>query len=278
LIAVLLPKLSLAVSIEDFNPVSHWTCNEASGTRFDSNTVTAYNLTDNNTVSSATGLLDNACDFESTNNEYLSKNTVTLFPLTTDQRTVSAWINMESLPGTDDLRAIVGYGKAVTNQEFTFALLNLSGTKYLDLDYYGGRKYVTWSFDTATWYHVAITYSNPLITYYVNGSSIGTQTFASMDTTDDVFYIARGIGGNFYFDGLMDEITIFDYALSSTEITTLYNSGIPLDYDSVSPTPTSTATSTFAGANEIVYAIAVVIFFLVLITSGIIWSLFRYQK
>jgi hypothetical protein len=32
-----------------------------------------------------------------------------------------------------------------------------------------------------------------------------------------------------YFNGLIDEVSIFDYSLDATEISTLYNSGVPTD-------------------------------------------------
>ncbi len=50
--------------------VAHWPLDETSGTRADS--VGSNDLTDNNTVLSATGMFGNAADFEATSNEWLS--------------------------------------------------------------------------------------------------------------------------------------------------------------------------------------------------------------
>jgi len=39
----------------------------------------------------------------------------------------------------------------------------------------------------------------------------------------------------FYLDGLVDEFSIFDYALSATDVSNIYNSGVPNDISSLSP-------------------------------------------
>ena len=40
---------------------------------------------------------------------------------------------------------------------------------------------------------------------------------------------------SFYFNGNIDDIAVFDSALSSGDVTTIYNSGVPNDLSSLSP-------------------------------------------
>ena len=82
-----------------------------------------------------------------------------------------------------------------------------------------------------TWHHVAITRSGTSFTLYLDGSSIntgtGSQVFAS--TGFQVSFTSLP------FDGLIDEVSIWDSALSASDITDIYNSGVPNDISSLNP-------------------------------------------
>lgn len=93
------------------------------------------------------------------------------------------------------------------------------------------------SLTTGTWYHVCFTYDGSNIVIYLNGSSVKTQA-ASGSISAGSF--GADIGGNSlageYGSQYLDEIGIWSRALSSAEITQLYNSGGALGY----PFPSST--------------------------------------
>lgn len=71
-----------------------------------------------------------------------------------------------------------------------------------------------------TWSHVAATYDGTTMTFYVNGSPVASrpQTGAIVTSTN-----ALTIGGNAfaseYWNGIIDEVRIYNRALSATEIT-----------------------------------------------------------
>lgn len=80
------------------------------------------------------------------------------------------------------------------------------------------------------WYHFAIVYSNQdIIDMYINGTTNGTNdvSYYKNSSSDDCLYIGRSIcdGGNYYFNGTLDEIKIYNRTLNDTEISNLYNSG-----------------------------------------------------
>jgi len=81
--------------------------------------------------------------------------------------------------------------------------------------------------NTNTWYMFAATFSKPTLTYYVNGSIDSVKTLDYDMTTDDIeLRIAREItstGDNVWFYGLIDEVHIYNRALSEEEISDLYN-------------------------------------------------------
>jgi len=71
---------------------------------------------------------------------------------------------------------------------------------------------------------------------YINGGSDVITNRGTMPTTfvnsTESFLIGRGTNG--YFDGNMDEVAVFNSALSSSDVTAIYNSGVPNDLSSYS--------------------------------------------
>lgn len=89
---------------------------------------------------------------------------------------------------------------------------------------------------TGQWYHVIATHSATTDRLYVNGSQIHTATSGTLANTNTSFHIA----GNSNFrgetlDGKVDEMGVWGRELSSTEVTSLYNSGSGLTYPFVIP-------------------------------------------
>ena len=80
---------------------------------------------------------------------------------------------------------------------------------------------------TGTWHHVTITNDETTLTYYVDGEQTATDTVNVTIGADNttVLYIGHdGVGGN-YFDGQIDEVKIFNYVLSATQVKQVFNSG-----------------------------------------------------
>jgi hypothetical protein len=81
---------------------------------------------------------------------------------------------------------------------------------------------------TGTWYHVAAVRGTNLLQLYVNGQLVGQTrvTFAQNYGTLPLYF---GTSGQSYWDhklrGLLDEVTLYNRALSSSEIAAIYASG-----------------------------------------------------
>ena len=90
---------------------------------------------------------------------------------------------------------------------------------------------------TTSWSHVAMTYngsSDPNgINIYRNGSLNNGGTFANGGTytamTNTSQPIELGKFSTTFADGRMDEVAIFNSALSATDMSDIYNSGLPAD-------------------------------------------------
>lgn len=88
------------------------------------------------------------------------------------------------------------------------------------------------------WHHGAYTRDGTTGTVYLNGSSVASGTD---NTNYNTSTPAPRTGGpppsvyGSYLDGLIDELAIFSSALSSSDVTAIYNSGVPDDLSSYSP-------------------------------------------
>jgi uncharacterized delta-60 repeat protein len=142
--------------------------------------------------------------------------------------TLSAWIKAP-LQGT--LHTFIGYkygggtsyGFRIMDNNLSFQIRNTSGSG-------GGKEWAaqsTENFLDDNWHHILGTYNSSNITLYVDGeikasNSIAVSPIAYV-STDDFFFGRMGPNHGFTLNGIIDEIMVFDRALSEEEITALYN-------------------------------------------------------
>ena len=73
------------------------------------------------------------------------------------------------------------------------------------------------------WHHVVGTYDGNIMSLYIDGVLNGTNPISgTVATGEHISFGTNGIG----FDGLIDETTIYNYALTSNEIIAIYNADI----------------------------------------------------
>ncbi|MEH6385597.1 MAG: LamG domain-containing protein [Colwellia sp.] len=129
---------------------------------------------------------------------------------------ISVWINPKTMPSSG-LKTIISKDE---NYEFH---LQPSGEIFW--------WWQTHSFATSgagitagNWFHIAITYKSGQQVIYVNGIEKGTRTFTgNLTLNNDPLQIGQdqGSSGRF-FEGYIDEVHIYDGALTATEINELY--------------------------------------------------------
>ena len=87
-----------------------------------------------------------------------------------------------------------------------------------------------------TWYHVAATHEAGSDKLYINGSLEASGSASNFSTTDAAnLRIGSSSIFSLYHQGLIDEVAFFNSALSASDVTAIYNSGVPADLTSLSP-------------------------------------------
>lgn len=204
--------------------VSYWKLDEASGNALDAHS--SNDLTDNNTVGSATGKINNARDFESGSSEYFTGST-SAFSFDDEDFSVSFWINFETIANT----FLVGQWDGINNKW----LIYFPGdtVKFLTDDVFFNTGWTPAA--TGTWYHVVLVhdFTNTECLWYVNGSEVGSsaQRGVNPGTTTPFAVGGNAAGSVGYLDGLIDELGIWNRVLTPTEVSDLYNSGAGLSYE-----------------------------------------------
>lgn len=221
------------------NIVAHWELEETSGTRVDSHSTN--DLTDNNTVTSATGIQGTGADFEATNSESLSIADNTALSFTSDF-SVSFWVKYETVHG--GVECI--FGKSGSSGSFSYWMETSSHpterVRFFTSSTGSNLVQVDWNvtLSTGTWYHMVFAYdaSAGQVEWYKDGSSQGTRTglhTSLYDNTTDFRLGATEVDGSVsrFFDGVLDEVTVTSDVITSSEVTTIYNSGSGIPYETV---------------------------------------------
>lgn len=87
-----------------------------------------------------------------------------------------------------------------------------------------GRTFAISTVNDSTWYHLATVHDGTNITLYLNGSSLGTTTIPGVPSTaGNSFYIGRFTSGSYYWNGYLDEVALFNRALTSSEVSNIYS-------------------------------------------------------
>ncbi len=137
----------------------------------------------------------------------------------TGNKTFSAWINLTT---AQDAGGFLFFGEASTN----YYLFIQGDYIYIrDSSGFSAAQY-TPGFSLNTWYHICISGDGTNLIPYVNGSPIsGTYVDREMQSENTIGSYSNS---TFPYRGEMSNIQIWDTNLSSIDVTTLYNYGVPL--------------------------------------------------
>jgi hypothetical protein len=214
------PVMGLATILNDDVPapsglVSWWTANGTAADLLGQN-----NGTLNGTVTFAPAEVGLGFEFNSTS--YLSTNT-TGFPTGSNDRTMEMWVNVKDF-GTGQAH-FAGYGNFGTNDQ-NYGLGALTDHQLFFTQW--GQSILGPALQAGQWYHIAVTNVGDSATLYLNGTVVATGSLSINTPANTQLYVGRipGPGGDgLQKDEIVDEISVYNRALSASEIQSIYQAG-----------------------------------------------------
>ena len=162
--------------------------------------------------------------------------------------TISAWIKADTLSSGKVVAAQTRYGNW-SNSSWLLYVEAPGGVPYMTFYMMSGGSPILAGKNTVLsinqWYHIVATWDGTTSKVYIDGVKETTEgTVSSMNTSVvntliGASHDSAGTGTTGGWDGKLDAVSIFDYALSASQVTTLYGSsstgiGNPM---SLSPKP-----------------------------------------
>ena len=201
-------------------PISQWKMNDnaANTTVIDSvgsNNGTAQQNT--SAISSSTGKINSALEFNGSSDYIeIGKKASDLGVGGSNPRSVSAWVYTRSFNNG----GIFEFGEESALKDFSLRTAGTINQWRLQL----------WSSDVDfgytsqnKWVHFVVSYDGSQVIIYADGL-VAAQSSKALNTSD-VKTVKIGIWRTDEFDGFIDDVRIYDYALTTDEISQIYNSG-----------------------------------------------------
>ncbi len=219
--------------------VSYWKLDESSGNATDS--AGSNTLTNVNSVTYGSALVNNGGIFAKASSKVLEKPTAILGTAPRDF-TVSLWVKLASEVQSGDNNQSYDLfshqdsaGSGSREQIYMFYDYN-GGSRQLRAGVYTSAEHeiiVNGNLGTSAWHHLVLTSLAGSLTFYLDGVSQGTAAISGSGNGSGPS--GTRVGANSAdgtirpVDGTMDEVGIWSRGLSSTEVGSLYNSGLGLD-------------------------------------------------
>jgi len=213
--------------------VSYYKLNETSGEVIDS--ANLNNGINNGATRGVVGIIDNAFDFESSNHEYVSINDGGNLSFNNDIENYSMglWFKTESKGVNKEL--IIDRTNSGSPASYR---CNINIIDQVHCGSWDGQMaidtYTSTLVSSDNWHYLTFVSNITHSKIYLDGNLEDTKINNNGDTSNlEGSYIGRYSSGDqdiHYFDGEIDEVGIWDRALSNNEIQRLYNNGNGLSY------------------------------------------------
>ena len=213
--------------------VSYYKLNETTGEVIDS--ANLNNGINNGATRGVVGIIDNAFDFESSNHEYVSINDGGNLSFNNDIENYSMglWFKTESKGVNKEL--IIDRTNSGSPASYR---CNINIIDQVHCGSWDGQMaidtYTSTLVSSDNWHYLTFVSNITHSKIYLDGNLEDTKINNNGDTSNlEGSYIGRYSSGDqdiHYFDGEIDEVGIWDRALSNNEIQRLYNNGNGLSY------------------------------------------------
>jgi hypothetical protein len=216
-----LGALNLALEYANVNPsglVAYWKLDEAASPAADSTMSGITGTWKNSPTFSATHSIlvpysDPGCITFNGTNQYVSMGNPAALPSGTHARTICGWAKSAST--ASGTRVIASFGSATTGEAM---YIGMNGASLL-AGGYSNDLTVTNFWDTK-WHFIALTYDGTTAKLYADGV-LKTSAAKSWSLVHGACNIGAQVNTASYWNGNVDDVRVYNYALSATQVSSL---------------------------------------------------------
>ncbi len=222
--------VAAAVVAQDYPTglVSYWKLDDGSGI-IASDSVGSNDGTLINGPIWTSGIVSGALSFDRTD-DYVRLPDV--FPSGNSPRTIEAWFKLDGLGGAYTMQTIAGWGTLSTGRmSYLDVYENINGVGSHGIFFFGARSDYdlrgTSELSADTWYHAVVTYDGSSLKLYLNGNLENSKN-VNLKTGNDFSSIGKTQQTSVLdgFNGTIDEVAIYNRALTTEEIQQHYQNGL----------------------------------------------------
>ena len=225
------PSVSLTKSYEHYGQVGHWSLDDGGGSGAADASGNGFDATLGSSETWTAGILGGALQYPATE----SPTTAVPNLLPSDQLSFCAWFNNA---GTDSHQY---FAKGLNSGSNEWGIYRYGGSGHIQIDTPGDSSSSWYTKVTPSdnqWHHLAVVFDVRALTVrlYLDGVLRGSRILYGGAMVDKTLkQVEWGAGVN----GMMDDVRLYDEALTTQEVQILYAMGVPVASD---PRPTHEAT------------------------------------
>lgn len=156
---------------------------------------------------------------------------------------LSMWVNWTTTPGPyTSARGLIGNTNTLSNNGYKLLMWNEK------IQFFIANGIIQYDVSSGTtvpvivagdWHNICVTYDGTDLTMFIDSVQVATVADTPAVFTDSNFMIgASYYGGTLYeFPGKLDEVALWNSALTSTHVGEVFNSGSPNNLDTLSTAP-----------------------------------------
>jgi hypothetical protein len=218
--------------------VAYWPLDEGNGTKIydlSGNSNTGYLANSPSWQSESECKYGNCLNFSAPQFQYVNLGTVDDLKWTAnDSITLSIWSFIEMYPSSGNYAIMIGNTEGTTREGYDIAL-GQSGIYCAERFAFGvGSSACTGSVDSKQWHNIILTYNGSNLEIYLDGRlSANSRSNGLIPST--VATWSLGANGNdsssspgYFWNGKLDDIRIYNFALSPSQVSELYQASPPL--------------------------------------------------
>jgi hypothetical protein len=207
--------------------VGYWKLDDGSGSSATDSSTNGNTGTLTGGPTWTMGQIGGAIDLDGTDDKVVMTGSAAL---NTVVFTLSAWVNPDSVSG-GVYRTYLSKGAAASNANYYLEMHDDEfGAGFHDGSIWHEHETTAFNATAGQWYHTVATYDGSRLKIYVNGAEVLNDAETGVPVTSNT-QITLGNQGSADFGGLIDEVRIYDRALSADEAANLYRLTAPTGVD-----------------------------------------------